>query len=66
MRQQTKRRRTKKQSWKHRGLATLKNRIWILVGIVTVSIAILLIAGPKIVELDQYLDRQLERAKARR
>jgi hypothetical protein len=44
-------------------MATIKNKLWITAGILAIGLAIV---GPKIIELDRYIDRQIERLKARK
>jgi hypothetical protein len=59
-------RKTKRRRQRFRLLATVKNRAWILAGAIVISVVVLATIGPKVIELDQYLDRQLERMRARR
>jgi hypothetical protein len=59
-------RKPKRRRSRLRALTTLKNKVWIFAGILVISVAILATVGPRMIELDQYLDAQLERMKARR
>jgi hypothetical protein len=59
-------RRKKRRRSRSRVLAKLKNKAWILTGAIVITIAILATIGPKVVELDRYLDQQLERMRTRR
>ena len=44
----------------------IKNKLWITAGILAVSLAIVMLIGPKVIELDRYLDEQIERLRARK
>jgi len=66
MRQETKKRRPKSRQWKFPRLSVIKNKLWITAGILAVSLAIVMLIGPKVIELDRYLDEQIERLRARK
>jgi hypothetical protein len=59
------RRRTRRRGLRL-SLAAIKNKLWIVAGILAVSLAIVVTVGPKVVELDGYIDRQIERLRAKR
>jgi hypothetical protein len=65
MEQRIRKRRRKSSSWRIPNLRTIHNKIWIAVVILVLAIAFATMIGPIIVELDQYLDTQKERLKAK-
>lgn len=60
MRQQTKRRRPKSRRWQSPKWTVMKNKAWILAGILVLAATIFGMVGRKVVEFDRYLDQQLE------
>lgn len=47
-------------------LTRFKNKAWIIAGIAVISLTLVGLFGRKLVELDRYIEEQLQRVQARR